>query len=158
MGAWRYCWSHLTYKIKEAFYQTFRYDGTNHDEEKRYDTGYWLKLFEEYLYLLKSGKMTDWDEESLLIFPKRFKKDKNKTYAKCKTCGKEFDEERLLEGICPDCLKEGEHYHCARCGCEMVYTDYQKYIKKVERYKICRDCREEINVVCEKRKCKDCGR
>lgn len=157
-GAWRYCWSHLTYKIKEAFYQTFRHDGTNHDEEKRYDTGYWLKLFEEYLYLLKSGKFSAQDEESLLIFPTRLKKDRNKTYAKCKICGKEFDEERLLEGICPDCLKEGEHYHCERCGCEMVYTNYQKCIKKVVRPKFCQKCFQKMNKVCAWCICKKCGK
>ncbi len=157
-GPWRFCWSHLTYRIKEAFYQTFRYDGTNHEESKRYDTGYWLKLFEEYLSLLESGKFSAQDEEALLIFPTHFKKDKNKTYAKCKLCGKEYDEESLEQGICRTCLNDGQKYHCERCGCEMIYTNYQKYIRKIERYKICRECYEEINTICEKRKCKDCRR
>ena len=139
-GRWRFCWSHLTYKIKEAFYHTFRYDGKYHDEEKRPGAGYWLRLFTEYLYLLESGKFSAQDEEALLIFPTRFKKDKNKTYAKCKICGHEFDENFLEQGICRTCLDDGEKYRCARCGCEMVYTNRQRYIDKVARPDICRAC------------------
>ena len=157
-GLWRYCWSHLTYRIKETFYQTFRHDGSCHDEDKRPNTRYWLKLFEEYLYLLQSGKMIAQDEEALLIFPTRLKKDKNKTYAKCKICGKEFEEEQLQEGICRDCLNDGEHYHCERCGCEMIYSNYQKYIQKVKCPKLCHKCFKEVNEVWKRFKCKDCGR
>lgn len=137
-GQWRYCWSHLTYKIKEAFYQTFRYDGTRHAENERPSVRQWLWLFEGYLESLKSGKMTNWDEESILIFPTRWKKDKNRSYAKCKLCGREFEEKQLEQGICRDCLNAEEHYHCERCGADMVYTNRQKYIEQVERPKICR--------------------
>lgn len=59
-GRWRYCWSHLTYRIKEAFYQTFRYDGTRHAENERPNVRDWLRLFESYLESLKNGTMTDW--------------------------------------------------------------------------------------------------
>ena len=157
MGPWRYCWSHLPYKIKEAFYQTFRYDGTNHEEKKRYGSGWWLRAFENYLDLLKSGKMAANDTESLLIFPTRFKKDKNKTYVKCRLCGKEYDEERLEQGICPSCLNNGEKYLCKSCGCEMIYTNYQKYIKHAKRYDICHKCYEKENSIYERRICKNCG-
>lgn len=68
-GPWRYCWSHLTYQIKSTFYETFWRDGTLHGEKKRPGTGAWLRLFEYYLDLLKSGKMAAQDEESLKIFP-----------------------------------------------------------------------------------------
>ena len=156
-GPWRYCWSHLPYKVKEAFYQTFRYDGEYHDKAKRLSTGYWLKIFEWYLELIKSGKMTAQDEESVLLFPTRFKKDINKNYVKCKICKKEYDEERLQEGICHDCLKDGEKYHCERCGRELIYTNYQKYIKHSRRYEICRECFEKKNTIYERRICKNCG-
>lgn len=157
-GPWRYCWSHLTYKIKETFYQTFRFDGLYHDEKKRPSPGYWLRLFSYYLELLQSGKMAAQDKESLLIFPTRFKHNKNKTYAKCKLCGKEFDEEQLEQGICRNCLNDGEKYHCTGCGCELVYTNYQKYIKRAKRYKICRDCFEKSNTIYARRTCKNCGK
>ena len=158
MGPWRYCWSHLPYKIKEAFYETFRFDGSNHDEKKRYGTGWWLRIFENYFDLLQSGKMSAQDEESLLLFPTRFKKDKNKVYAKCKLCNKEYEEERLEQGICRECLNKGETYHCASCGCEMVYTNYQKYIKRSKKYEICKNCSDKKNIIFERRNCKDCGK
>lgn len=148
-GPWRFCWSHLTYKIKEAFYQTFRYDGTRHNESERLSVSDWLWLFKGYLESLQSGKMTDWDKEALLIFPTRWKKDRNRTYAKCELCGQEFEDKRLEQGICRDCLNDGEHYHCECCGCEMIYTNRQKYIEKVERPKICHK---------HFKKCKICGR
>lgn len=157
-GPWRYCWSHLTYKLKETFYQTFRSDGLYHDEKKRPGPGYWLRVFRYYLELLQNGKMTSQDEEALLIFPTRFKHNKNKIYAKCKICGKEFDEEHLEQGICRNCLNDGEKYYCTSCGCEMVYTNYQKYIKHAKRYKICRNCFEKSNTVYLRRNCKECGR
>ena len=155
---WRYCWSHLTYKIKEAFYNTFRFDGDYHDEKKRLGTGHWLKIFEEYLSLIKSGKMTLQDEESIKIFPTRFKKDKNKNYVKCKICSREYDEERLQEGICRDCLNDGEKYHCEKCGREMIYTNYQKYIKNAKRFRMCKDCFEKSNMIYERKECRDCGK
>ncbi len=157
-GPWRFCWSHLTYQLKSTFYETFWRNGNLHSEKKRPSTGYWLRLFETYLESLKSGKMSEWDEEALLIFPTRFKKDRNKTYAKCKLCGKEYDEESLEQGICRTCLSDGDKYHCERCGREMIYTNYQKYIKHAKRYKICRDCYEKRNTIWNRRTCKNCGR
>ena len=157
-GPWRYCWSHLTYQIKATFYETFWRNGNLHSEKKRPGTGHWLRLFEKYLELLKSGKMTAQDKEALLIFPTRFKHDKNKTYAKCKICGKEYDEESLEQGICRACLNDGDKYRCANCGCEMVYTNYQKFIKHGKRYEICRDCYEKKNTVYKRMTCRDCGR
>lgn len=135
-GPWRFCWSHLTYKIKEAFYETFWRDGMYHDEKNRGDAGFWLALFEEYLRLLENGTMSAQDEESVLIFPTRFKKDRNKTYAKCKLCGAEFDETLLEQGICRSCLRDGEKYQCSRCGGEMIYTNRQRYIEKIPRPEI----------------------
>lgn len=157
-GPWRYCWSHLIYKIKETFYETFWRDGAFHDEKKRPGSGHWLRLFEYYLELLKNGKLEAQDDESIKIFPSRLKKDKNKTYARCILCNKEYEEERLEHGICRDCLNDGEKYTCEKCGCEMIYTNYQRYIKHAKRYEICRDCFEKKNTIYQRIKCKDCGK
>ena len=157
-GPWRFCWSHLTYQLKSTFYETFWRNGNLHSEKKRPGTGHWLRLFESYLESLKSGKMSEWDEEALLIFPTRLKKDRNKSYAKCKICGKEYDEESLEQGICRTCLNDGDKYHCERCGREMIYTNYQKLNKHAKRYKICRDCYEKRNTIWNRRTCKNCGR
>ena len=34
-GPWRYIWSHLTYDLKKAFYNTFRIDGENSKKDDR---------------------------------------------------------------------------------------------------------------------------
>jgi len=81
-GPWRFCWSHLPYNLKEAFYQTFRKGEKHSTEETRYSSGDWLQKFEYFLYLLESGKFADQDEMSIELFPSRFKKNKKVTYVK----------------------------------------------------------------------------
>ena len=157
-GPWRFCWSHLPFKIKEAFYETFRLGEAHYDEKNRYGSGYWLRQFINYLELLKNGTMREQDEESLLLFPTRFKRQLGKNYVKCKLCGRETDEEQTEQGICRKCLHEGETYHCAECGCEMVYSNYQKLVKHAKRHAICKDCFNKRNMVFERRVCIDCGR
>lgn len=156
-GVWRFCWSHLPRKLKDDFYETFHKDGLHHDENVRYSDGYWLKRFEEYLYFIDSGKLEAQDSMSLKLFPTRLKKSQNATYIRCKLCGQEVEEERTEDGICQECLKKGEIYHCARCGKELVYTNYQKYIKQRAKYNICKDCFDEGNMVYARIKCVDCG-
>ena len=106
------------------------------------------------LNALMSTPFTRYSTLEELMKPEEFWK----AYAKCKLCGKEFDEESLEQGICRNCLNEGEHYHCENCGREMIYTNYQKLIKHAKRYTICRDCYERKNTTWERRVCKDCGR
>ena len=55
-GPWRYIWSHLTYDLKNAFYNTFRQGGEYSTESKRLTVNDWLSLFLHYLDLLDSGK------------------------------------------------------------------------------------------------------
>ena len=75
-----------------------------------------------------------------------------------KICGKEFEESKLEEGICRDCLNDGEHYYCKRCGDEMIYTNRQKYIEKIERPKFCQKCLQKKDKVCGWYVCKNCGK
>ena len=146
-GPWRYCWSHLLYKVKEAFYETFRYNGKFHDENNRRNAGWWLRLFEYYLELMKTGKMKDQDEESLLIFPTRFKHQRDKVYSKCKFCGKEFDSETLVNGACPKCVKKNEIYvwrTCKECGERFSITVGEKEFFDKKGFDLpmrCKDCR-----------------
>ena len=51
-GPWRYIWSHLTYDLKKAFYNTFRKDGENSSEKTRLSVDEWLPIFKYYLELL----------------------------------------------------------------------------------------------------------
>lgn len=157
-GMWRFCWSHLPRYLKDDFYETFRKGGEHSTEKTRYSTGDWLKKFEYYLELLRSGKLAGQDAMSLDIFPSRLKKNPKATYIRCKICGNEVDEDWTQQGICQDCLKKGDTYHCARCGCEMIHTNYQKYIKHSPRYEICKDCFNKRNMVYTTIRCSECGR
>jgi len=49
LGPWRFCWSHLTYGVKEAFYRTFHSD-YRHKSKVKLDE--WLKLLKDYEKLL----------------------------------------------------------------------------------------------------------
>ena len=63
-GPWRYIWSHLTYDLKKAFYNTFRKEGDYSTENTRLTTDEWLPIFTYYLELLDSGKCGKQDKMS----------------------------------------------------------------------------------------------
>lgn len=157
-GMWRFCWSHLPRYLKDDFYETFRKDGEHSNAETRYSTEDWLQKFEYYLKLLTSGKLASQDSMSLDIFPSRLKKNPKAIYIRCKLCGNEVDEEQTEQGICHECLKKGEVYHCAKCGCEMTYTNNQKYIRHSPKFEICKDCLNKRNMVYTTARCALCGR
>ncbi len=155
-GAWRFIWSHLTYDIKESFYQTFRKGGENSTEKTRLSVDEWLSKFEHYLYLLDSGKLRVQDEMSEELFPIRYKKNPKVNYVRCAICNMEVPEERTKNGICKECLNKGEVYKCSKCGKEIVYTNYQKYIKKSEKFDLCQECFDYGNEVYSTEICSDC--
>ena len=155
-GLWRFIWSHLTYDLKEAFYNTFRKGGKYSEEYSRLNADAWLQLFNEYYKLLDSGKFGEQDKMSEELFPTRFKKNPYKEYATCKLCGEEEEKERLVEGICHNCLNQGEVYQCKRCGKDMIYNNYDKYIKKSPQYDICFKCKQELDQIYSKARCIEC--
>ena len=157
-GPWRFIWSHLTYDMKEAFYQTFRKDGETSTEKTRLSVDEWLSKFKYYLYLLDSGKLGEQDKMSEEIFPNRHKKNPNVTYTRCTLCQREVPEETCRNGICKECLNTGEVYRCSKCGKEILYTNYQKYIKNSKKHDICQECFEYGNEVYSTEFCTDCGR
>ena len=156
-GPWRFIWSHLTYDLKKAFYNTFRKEGDYSSESKRLNAIDWLKIFNTYYFLLDSGKFREQDSMSEELFPTRFKKNPNSTYSKCKLCGEEIESNRLTEGICRECLNKGEIYHCKKCGKEILYSNYHKYIKKSKKYEICFDCKSHGEATYATLRCQDCG-
>ena len=155
-GPWRFMWSHLTYAIKKAFYNTFSRDGEYAQENKRLSAGKWLSLFNEYLNLLDSGRFGEQDKMSEDLFPTRFKKNPNATYVICKLCGKEVEERVTKDGICKTCLNDGEYYRCKRCGKDLVFTNYQKYIKHANRFDLCPECFAWGNETYKSCICSDC--
>ena len=157
-GPWRYIWSHLTYELKEAFYNTFRKDGSYSLEKNRLSVDECLSKFRHYLELLDSGKFAQQDEMSVELFPTRHKKNPKSTYIRCKLCGQEAEENRSKNGICPDCLEKGEAYKCKKCGKEIVFTNYQKYVKGMKKHDMCKECFEYENKIRIKSYCVDCGK
>ncbi|SHH23804.1 CFI-box-CTERM domain-containing protein [Clostridium grantii] len=157
-GPWRFIWSHLTYDLKESFYQTFRKDGETSTEKTRLSVDEWLSKFKYYLDLLDSGKLGKQDKMSEELFPNRHKKNPKVTYVKCTLCHREVPEETCRNGICKECLNTGEVYKCSKCGKEIIYSNYQKYIKNVKRHDVCQECFEYGNEVYSTYSCSDCGR
>ena len=157
-GPWRYIWSHLTYDLKKAFYNTFKKDGDYSTENTRLTVDEWLPIFEYYLELLDSGKFGKQDKMSEELFPTRHKKNPNVEYTTCKLCDNEVPVNQCQNGICRECLNKGELYRCKKCGKEILYTNYQKYVKNAKRFDVCPECFEYGNKVKFRQKCVDCGR
>ncbi|ORU00833.1 hypothetical protein D081_0815 [Anaerovibrio sp. JC8] len=155
-GPWRFMWSHLTYRLKKAFYNTFTKDGEYAQEHCRLSADKWLVLFNEYLNLLDTGKFGEQDKMSEDLFPTRFKKNPNITYITCKICSKEAEEHLSQNGICKSCLNEGERYKCKRCGKELIFTNYQKYIKQTKKFDFCPECFAWGNDAYTTVRCSDC--
>lgn len=152
-GPWRYIWSHLTYDLKKAFYNTFKKNCKNSEENTRLSCDEWLSIFEYYLELLNSGKFGEQDKMSEELFPKRYKKILNLSYKICKECGKEFPEDILKDGVCKECRRKIREYLkevkdkkiCIQCGKEFEITngEYEYYTSKgLEIPKRCKECRK----------------
>ena len=92
------------------------------------------------------------------LYPTRYKKNNKLTYITCKLCGTEVPEDQCKNGICKACLKIGDTYRCSKCGNEIVYTNYQKYIKQSKKYELCHDCYELSQKVKVTVRCSDCGK
>lgn len=157
-GPWRFCWSHLPYKIKEAFYESFRREGSRAAENNRVSVAEWRDLFRSYLYLLESGKFVQQDAESIKIFPRRFKYVGNAALIRCLMCGDEYPEDQLDMGYCRNCLHKGEEKPCAKCGKPILYTNYRKLIQKKPPHPICMDCYQKQSQIYETRTCQECKR
>lgn len=157
-GPWRYIWSHLTYDLKEAFYNTFRKGGEYSLENKRLSVNEWLLKFSYFLELLDSGKYGQQDKMSEELFPTRLKKNPKATYINCKLCQHEVEESQCKNGICRNCLNQGEVYKCKKCGKELLFTNYQKYVKNAKRYDVCQECFDRGNAVRVTRNCINCGK
>ena len=156
-GPWRYIWSHLTYDIKKAFYNTFRKGAANSREDTRLSVDEWLPLFRHYLELLDSGKFGNQDKMSETLCPTRHKINANVVYKICKFCGQEVAENLCVDGICRECLNKGEIHYCKKCGKQIIFTNYEKYVKNSKRHDICKDCFEHGNKVKMSLRCSDCN-
>ena len=160
-GQWKYMWSHLTYAVKEAFYNTFQKGGMYTAENERLSAAAWQKLLINYLNLLKEGKLTENDPMSEWIFPTRPKAGKDALWGVCSHCGEKFPyyEDKSSRSAnppayCPGCRKKiSEWVVCEDCGEEFpVFIPEHEYYKE-KGYglpKRCPACRKKRKAACEK--------
>ena len=157
-GPWRFIWSHLSYRVKQAFYETFTKNGKNSTEETRLSTEEWIAIFNDYKYRLESGQFKERDPMSEELYPTRYKNVSSSSFVKCKLCRQLTPEDQTEEGICFACLQKTEAYQCRQCGKTMFYTNRQKYIFHTPRYELCHDCYIQGQQVKERRICISCGK
>ncbi len=154
-GPWRFMWSHLAYKsVKEPFYNTFAKDGEYQKPKDRLSVDAWISNFSNYLELLDNGIMGKNDYMSEWIFPKRYKHSDKVKYTRCEVCG-EMEVEEGRGTICRACMDDpgkAEHYRCAQCGTEMIYTMRDKAENK-KRHVFCMTCGHQVLYQAECRTC-----
>lgn len=151
IARWRYCWSHLPYKVmKEAFYQTFRKGGAHSMEATRFSADAWLQKFIEYRRLLTDGTLAQNDPESLKILPTRYKKYAGGSYGTCSVCHREVETSFLSHGVCVDCHnKIYKQAVCVDCGqpFDITYGDKAYFEEKglllPKRCHVCRERRKQ---------------
>lgn len=159
-GLWRFAWSHLGYELKQAFYYTFQNGQAFSTPERRRDARFWLKNVED----LERELINPYDEESLKIFPRTFKRYSGTKTIKCIRCGIEhpdFYYKYPEKRICNSCLGQPSetYFVCKTCG-KSFYYDFGTLFKYEELVRTknfsmpthCPYCRSD------KRKCISCGK
>lgn len=158
-GLWRFVWSHLGAGLKQAFYSTFQFRQAFSVPEKRRDARFWQREVGN----LEQELINPYDEESLRIFPRTFKRFRGTKTIQCVKCGirhPDFYYRYPEKQICNSCLGKPSqtHFVCRSCG-KAFYYDFGtlfKYEKLVETKGFsmpthCPYCRSD------KRKCQCCG-
>lgn len=116
LGPWRFIWSHLSFLLKEAFFDTFR-------NNKRISASQWLSLLHKYKWNIKYGYNTN------ELFPKQFK-TVNPVTAYCSICNKEYIESKEFV----DRLNsEGKSLYCSACREKGNFKKSQTTIKTINR-------------------------
>ncbi len=88
-GKWGFIWSHMSWKVKEAFFQTFKRGERHFQPDKRLSASEWIEVFKKYKndldrYMIKNDPMAN------DIFPTRKKGEYVVEHRICKSCGKSF--------------------------------------------------------------------
>lgn len=164
-GKWGFIWSHMSFRIREAFAETFRKNGKHFDPNSRLDAGEWLELFEAYQRGLPH--MQAWDPMAIDLFPKRCK------LRKCNICGNKYapDPIRYLP-FCPTCeakRQEAEdlrhrqreqylhevwkRYPCKNPKCNIEIILYNKDRSRFQNRKLPEYC----NACWQETPCRECG-
>ncbi|WP_062106073.1 CFI-box-CTERM domain-containing protein [Bacillus niameyensis] len=158
-GQWRYIWSNLPYRVKKAFYQTFQKGQPHANESDRLKTEDWIQIMKKYFSDLDSGRLVQQDEIANDVFPSRFKMigDSKQNLQNCILCDQSYQKWQLTKNICRGCLNKGEEYGCARCGKEMIFTNFEKHVKHMKKgFEHCKDCNAHYNSEFKSIQCSDC--
>lgn len=146
-GAWRFIWSHLTWRLKEAFFETFHREGKYASENMRLNVDEWIDIVRDYYNNLANGNLGSTDRMSEELFPTRFKKEKFAAYEPCIICGRETKKRWGDEyTICYDCSQKViATLACADCGKEFTVTQGEKLFLESKGKKLpdlCKECRK----------------
>ncbi len=82
VGYWPYVWSHLPFRMKEVFVETFQKGGSFSLEKNRLTSKQWLNEIQKYKFLLDKGIMEEQDKMSIEIHPTRNKNKDKSPYEK----------------------------------------------------------------------------
>lgn len=103
-GKWGYLWSHMSFKTREAFVETFRKGGAHFNPSDRLSAREWIDVFEAYQHGL--SHMLKRDSMAADLFPTRMK------MRECKKCYEMFiPDPKHYSPVCPKC--DTREYHPA---------------------------------------------
>lgn len=144
-GPWKFIWSNLPYKTKEAFHAVFK-------DNQRLSTREWHELMRQYLYVLDNGYVSD------ELYPTQHKiiESVDLLCAKCGTAflgEKSWAQQRRSEGkddLCNDCValirlkNERLKVRCSRCGQEgQARKKWLADLRSQGKDYVCKPCHEQ---------------
>ncbi len=137
LGAPAFIWASLPSYIRSAFVNSFK------GGVRRTSLDEWIGLFTQYQKDFKQIILKEpfLNEIKIDRFPENF----NSTH--CLNCNKKVPNNRLINGLCHDCIKAGYtvvHTKCLSCGRQFDTIQGPKGGKE----KYCPECQEKINVKC----------
>lgn len=164
-GMWRFMWSHLSPRLKDAFYHTFQKNGNYELAENRLPASEWIRL----VYGFRKDLDKPEDRESLKLYPSTFKRTADQTFLRCEICGVEHPEFYFnrryfsIKKVCNSCIgKASDMYfdcQCEDCKRRFYYTNETALFHQTMRQKdpnwskqkYCHECKEK------KLPCRSCG-
>ncbi len=84
-GRWGFIWSHMSYRVRLAFFETFSQGQAHFAPSSRYSAKDWITLFRAYQ--AGAPHMVRHDPVAMDLFPTRVKRPKSK---ECRTCGSSY--------------------------------------------------------------------
>nr|WP_157001168.1 translation initiation factor IF-2 N-terminal domain-containing protein [Agromyces laixinhei] len=173
-GNWKFMWSHLPFKVKRLFWNTFHRNGTRYT--RRPTANEWLDAFREYRAVF--GSADDFDPMSNDVYPFRFRAFRPDTpIHDCPQCGRanaivglwnEDSGSYFEPSLCYDCNQNKSR--CADCG-KPKHPDTLKdgrcwECNRKRNNAACANCGKETPTRymvdgrcsnCQLIRCKDCG-